>query len=122
MPSEPAMVKLKRIYATPDSMDGYRVLVDRLWPRGVSKEKAHIELWMKEIGPSDRLRKWFGHDPKRWVEFQKRYREELRTKTGLIDELRQLERKHRTLTLTYGARDEEHNQAVVLSSVLKESE
>ena len=115
------MVKLKRIYAAPDSTDGYRVLVDRLWPRGVSKEKAHIELWMKEIGPSDRLRKWFAHDPKRWVEFQKRYREELRTKTGLIDELRKLERKHRTVTLTYGARDEEHNQAVVLSSVLRES-
>jgi uncharacterized protein YeaO (DUF488 family) len=116
------MVKLKRVYAAPDSRDGYRVLVDRLWPRGVSKEKAHIELWMKEIAPSDRLRKWFAHDPERWDEFQKRYREELRTRTGLIKQLRQLEKKHRTLTLTYGAHDEEHNQAVVLRSVLEKSD
>ena len=71
------MFKLKRIYDASEASDGYRVLVDRIWPRGVSKEKARIDLWMKEIAPSDALRKWFGHDPERWEEFQKRYREEL---------------------------------------------
>ena len=71
------MFKLKRIYEASEASDGYRVLVDRIWPRGVSKEKARIDLWMKEIAPSDALRKWFGHDPERWEEFQRRYREEL---------------------------------------------
>lgn len=87
------MVKVKRIYAALARNDGYRVLVDRVWPRGVSKEKARLDLWMKEIAPSDRLRKWFGHDPKRWDEFQKRYREELKSKAELIGQLRELEKE-----------------------------
>lgn len=115
------MFRIKRAYASAEKGDGFRVLVDRLWPRGVSKEKARVDLWMKEIAPSDKLRKWFGHDPKRWDEFQKRYREELRANLDLIAQLRQLEKKHRTVTLIYAARDQEHNQAIALQSVLKRS-
>ena len=84
------MFKLKRVYDTSEASDGYRVLVDRIWPRGVSKEKARIDLWMKEIAPSDTLRKWFGHDPERWEEFQRRYREELQEEIGLTSQLQQL--------------------------------
>ena len=83
------MFKLKRIYDASEASDGYRVLVDRIWPRGVSKEKAQIDLWMKGIAPSDALRKWFGHDPERWEEFQRRYREELQKEIGLINRLQQ---------------------------------
>jgi len=83
------MFKLKRIYEASEASDGYRVLVDRIWPRGVSKEKAQIDLWMKGIAPSDALRKWFGHDPERWEEFQRRYREELQKEIGQINRLQQ---------------------------------
>jgi uncharacterized protein YeaO (DUF488 family) len=113
--------KLKRIYDVVEPSDGYRVLVDRIWPRGVSKEKAGIDLWMKEIAPSDQLRKWFAHDAKRWIEFQKRYREELRAKAALTEQLRELEKTHRTVTLIYSARDDRHNQAIVLCAVLQRS-
>src|SRR6185437_8774953 len=113
------MIATKRAYETYAPSDGYRVLVDRLWPRGVSKAKAHVDLWMKEIAPSDKLRKWFGHDPKRWAEFQKRYREELKAKSELLDQLRALQKKHRNVTLVYGARDKEHNQAVALRDSLE---
>lgn len=115
------MFKLKRIYVTAEPADGCRVLVDRIWPRGVSKEKARIDVWMKEIAPSDQLRKWFAHDPKRWVEFQERYREDLKTKAELIDQLRELEKKHGTVTLIYSARDDQRNQAVVLCAFLQRS-
>jgi uncharacterized protein YeaO (DUF488 family) len=113
------MFKIKRVYEVAAPSDGYRVLVDRLWPRGVSKEKAHVDQWMKEIGPSDKLRKWFGHDPERWTEFQKRYKAELRDKLDLTKELRKLEKQHRTVTLVYSAHDELHNQAVALSGFLR---
>jgi uncharacterized protein YeaO (DUF488 family) len=113
------MFKIKRVYTAAGPADGYRVLVDRLWPRGVSKEKAHVDLWMKQIGPSDRLRKWFGHDPARWSEFQKRYRAELREKSDLTKELKRLEKQRRTVTLVYSAHDELHNQAVALSAFLQ---
>jgi uncharacterized protein YeaO (DUF488 family) len=115
------MVKTKRIYAAPEAADGYRILVDRVWARGVSKEKAHVDLWMKDIAPSDQLRKWFGHDPERWVAFQQRYREELKTKRDLINQLRDFEKKHLTVTLIYSARDEQRNQAVVLRAFLEHS-
>ncbi|MGA7174814.1 MAG: DUF488 domain-containing protein [Candidatus Acidiferrales bacterium] len=115
------MFKLKRIYVPAKPADGYRVLVDRIWPRGVSKEKAGIDLWMKEIAPSDHLRKWFSHDAKRWIEFQKRYREELRATAELTKQLRELEKTHRTVTLIYSARDERRNQAVVLCAFLQRS-
>jgi uncharacterized protein YeaO (DUF488 family) len=115
------MFKLKRVYVPAKPADGYRVLVDRIWPRGVSKEKAGIDLWMKEIAPSDHLRKWFAHDARRWVEFQKRYRGELRAKAELTEQLRELAKAHRTVTLIYSARDERRNQAVVLCAFLQRS-
>jgi len=113
------MFKLKRIYDASEASDGYRVLVDRIWPRGVSKEKAQIDLWMKEIAPSDALRKWFGHAPERWEEFQRRYREELQKEIRLINRLQQLEKQHGTLTLVISARDDHHNQAVALRAFLQ---
>jgi uncharacterized protein YeaO (DUF488 family) len=113
------MIKIKRAYAAAERGDGFRVLVDRLWPRGISKKEAQVDLWMKETAPSDKLRKWFGHDPGRWHEFQKRYREELKGKRDLIAQLRQLEKEHRTVTLVYAARDEAHNQAIVLRELLE---
>jgi uncharacterized protein YeaO (DUF488 family) len=111
--------ELKRIYELAEPQDGYRVLVDRIWPRGVSKEKVRIDLWMKEIGPSDALRKWFGQNPSRWPEFQECYRSELQTQAELIDQLQKLETKHGTVTLLYSTRDERRNQAVVLCSFLQ---
>ena len=113
-----AVIKLKRIYEAPQPSDGYRILVDRIWPRGISKERAKADLWLKEIGPSTALRKWFGHDPERWPEFQKRYRQELRGKSELIMHIKQLEKEHRVVTLVFSARDEERNQAVVLRDLL----
>ncbi len=113
------MIKVKRIYQKPAKEDGWRVLVDRLWPRGMKKEAAHIDLWMKEVAPGDALRKWFGHEPRKWVEFQKKYRAELKKKKDLISNLKKMEREHGTLTLLFGAKDESHNQAVLLAEVLK---
>lgn len=92
-------------------------MVDRIWPRGISKERAHVERWEKELGPSNELRKWFGHEPPKFDEFAKRYREELTARSSLLDELRTLS-AHQTVTLVYSARDEEHNQAVVLAQVI----
>lgn len=113
------MLRIKRVYDKPAKEDGRRVLVDRLWPRGMTKEAARIDLWMKEVGPSDTLRKSFGHDVKKWPGFQKRYRAELKQKKELLEELKRVEKEHGTLTLLFGAKDEEHNQAVVLAEVLK---
>jgi uncharacterized protein YeaO (DUF488 family) len=112
------MILIKRVYEPKTADDGYRVLVDRLWPRGLSKDKAGADLWMKEIGPSNELRKWFNHDPAKWSEFKIRYLKELKDKSDLIDQLKDLEKKHKKLTLVYGAHDEEHNQAVVIAGVL----
>ena len=112
------MIRVTRVYQTPGKNDGRRVLVDRLWPRGLKKEAARVDEWMKEIAPGDGLRKWFGHKPERWPEFQKRYRAELVKKNELVERLRQTEKKHGTVTLLFGARDQEHNQAVVLRDLL----
>ena len=112
-----ANVKLKRAYESVDSEDGARVLVDRLWPRGVSKEGAALDQWMKEIAPSTELRKWFGHDPARWGEFRSRYSQELHQNTDLLTQLRSLARQG-PLTLVYSAHDEIHNDSVVLRDVL----
>ena len=112
-----ADIKLKRAYETVDSKDGARVLVDRLWPRGVSKENAALAQWMKEIAPTTGLRKWFGHDPARWEEFRGRYGKELQQNAELLSELRSLARQG-PLTLVYSAHDESHNDAVVLRDVL----
>lgn len=112
-----ANVKLKRAYVPAEADDGTRVLVDRLWPRGVRKADAAIDLWLKEIAPSTELRKWFGHDPARWDEFRARYSSDLRAHPELLDQLRTLARKG-TLTLVYAAHDEQHNDAVVLRAVI----
>lgn len=111
-------VKLKRAYEPAEKSDGWRVLVDRLWPRGVSKAKAKIDEWRRELAPSSELRKWFGHDPGRWSEFQKRYIAELRPHR---DELRALANraKRKSITLLFGAKDLEHNNAIVLRNALK---
>jgi uncharacterized protein YeaO (DUF488 family) len=110
-------VRLKRAYVAPAPEDGVRVLVDRLWPRGLKKSEARIDRWMKDLAPSTELRKWFGHDPNRWDEFRRRYRAELAGKAELLDELRALARAQ-PVTLIFAARDEAHNEAVVLRDEL----
>ena len=110
-------VKLKRAYEPPGAGDGVRVLVDRLWPRGVSKEHAALDHWMKEIAPSTELRKWFGHDPVRWEEFARRYDAELHGNLDVLRQLRSLAREA-PITLVYSAHDEVHNDAIVLRNVL----
>lgn len=110
-------VKLKRAYEPPTASDGRRILIDRLWPRGVSKAKAAIDGWLKEIAPSTALRKWFGHDPARWQEFRKRYAAEVRGHPERLRELRRLASEG-PVTLVYSARDEAHNDAVVLRAIL----
>lgn len=110
-------VRLKRIYEPAAAEDGQRVLVDRIWPRGITKAEARIDLWLKDIAPSTALRKWFGHRPERWPEFQRRYSVEIDANPA-IDQLRDLARRG-VLTLLYGARDEAHNQAIVLANHLR---
>jgi uncharacterized protein YeaO (DUF488 family) len=110
-------IQLKRVYEPAESGDGVRILVDRLWPRGLTKEKAAVDHWMKDIAPSAGLRKWFGHDPDRWPEFGRRYTEELREHTALLDQIRELA-TGQTVTLLFGAHDEEHNDAAVLREIL----
>ncbi len=110
-------LQLKRAYDPPAKTDGVRILVDRLWPRGVSKASAKIDHWLKDIAPSTALRKWFGHDPAKWAEFKKRYRRELKANPQAVAELRKLIRKE-TATLVYAAKDEEHNHAVALQEYL----
>lgn len=113
-------VHLRRAYDEPGADDGHRVLVDRVWPRGRTKAELHLDLWARDLGPSNELRRWFGHDPARWDEFRTRYRAELKApdKAHALDEL--AERAHRErVTLVYGARDEEHNQAVVLADEIE---
>lgn len=120
MPRSPfpaSHLRLKRAYELAEPEDGARILVDRLWPRGVSKSKAALDDWMKDIAPSTELRQWFGHDPARWAEFQRRYKAELRQHGEELDRIRALARTQ-TVTLIYGARDQAHNEAVVLKDVL----
>ena len=114
------MILLKRAYDPPSRADGTRILVDRIWPRGVKKQELQVNKWMRELGPSNELRRFFGHDPARWDEFRKRYlRELIRSETsGRLAELIEIAHKGR-LTLVYGARDEKHNQAVVLKELLE---
>lgn len=111
-------VRVKRVRARPAADDGYRVLVDRLWPRGVSRETARLDEWLPDLGPSDELRTWFGHDPERFEEFRRRYAEELRDRRGLLSDLRRRARSG-TVTLLFAAKDERHNNAVVLAEVLR---
>jgi uncharacterized protein YeaO (DUF488 family) len=114
-------IRLKRAYDAPQKSDGFRILVDRLWPRGVSKERLAADAWAKDLAPSTALRKWFGHDPEKWAEFRKRYREEL-TQTHASERVRELlvaAKRSKTITLLYGAKDEQHNEAVVLRSLFE---
>lgn len=113
------MIRLKRIYEKVTRIDGFRILVDRLWPRGVSKEKAALDLWLKDIAPSDVLRKWFGHDPDKWRGFQKKYRSEIIANKVVFDKLKGIVKKRKNVTLLYAARDEKHNGAIVIRDSLE---
>ncbi len=113
------MIKVKRIYEKAEDTDGFRVLVDRLWPRGVKKEEAKLDEWLKDIAPSDELRKWFGHDPTKWEEFKKRYKTELSPKGELLGNLIE-EAQGKDITLLYASRETEHNNVIVLRDVLEE--
>jgi uncharacterized protein YeaO (DUF488 family) len=115
-----AIVKLKRAYDPPEPEDGVRILVDRLWPRGVRKADAAIDQWAKDLAPSTELRKWFGHDPARWQEFRRRYEASLKQHATALDELRSLARQG-PITLVYAARDQVHNEAAVLRDMLLRS-
>lgn len=113
------MIRIGRIYEKPGKGNGFRILVDRLWPRGVKKSEAKINLWLKDIAPSDSLRKWFSHDPEKWKEFQKRYRAELKGRKELLRQIKRLEKENKNIMLIYSAKDKEHNNAVVLAEILK---
>jgi uncharacterized protein YeaO (DUF488 family) len=114
------MLQLKRAYESPSPSDGQRVLVERLWPRGLTKARAAVDLWPKDIAPSVELRKWFGHDPAKWLQFRQRYWKELNERHETIDLLRRMAREG-TVTLVYAARDEQHNSAVALKEFLEHS-
>lgn len=111
-------VRIKRVYEEPSESDGTRILVDRLWPRGMSKDKAKLDVWLKEVGPSNELRKWFGHDPAKYEEFKKRYQREL-AHNAAFAELEKIVKEKRIVTLLYSAHDTEHNQAVVIKAYLE---
>ncbi len=110
-------INIKRVYEKPSKSDGIRILVDRLWPRGMTKERADIDLWLKNIAPTTELRKWFDHDPDKWKEFQKKYHQELKKNKEQVSLLNE-QMKNGVVTLVYGARDEEHNEALVLKEWL----
>lgn len=115
------IIKIKRIYDLPTKEDGFRILVDQLWPRGLSKDKAKVDLWLRNIAPSDELRKWFAHDSRKWKEFENKYKEELRDKKELLGKIKQAEKEKGIVTLVYSAKDEEHNNAVALINILKKA-
>jgi uncharacterized protein YeaO (DUF488 family) len=118
MPTRRNRIAIKRAYAAPSDDDGYRILVDRLWPRGLKKETAQLDLWLKDIAPSPALRVWFGHDPARFAEFAKRYRAELKANPTAVAEIERIRAKS-PLTLVYAAQDESHNHAIVLQAFLE---
>jgi uncharacterized protein YeaO (DUF488 family) len=111
-------IDIKRVYEEPADSDGTRILVDRLWPRGLTKEKARVDVWLKEIAPSTELRKWFNHEPSKWSEFKKKYQAELRANPETITALKRLLANGKA-TIVYGAKDEEHNDAVVIKEYLQ---
>ena len=113
------MIALKRIYEPAEDADDFRILVERLWPRGTKKENARVALWLKEISPSPELRKWYAHEPEKWPEFQRRYRAELEANPAVV-ELRQILRQHPQVTFVYAARDEERNSARLLKEYMEE--
>lgn len=113
------MIHIKRVYENAAKDDGYRILVDRLWPRGIKKEGSAIDLWLKEIAPSAALRKWFSHDPKKWHSFFAKYQNELKVKEAELKKIEQLEKEKGVVTLLYSARNANYNNAIVLRDVLK---
>ena len=113
------MIKIKRVYDAPSANDGYRILVDRLWPRGMTKAKAKIDLWAKEVTPTDSLRKWYSHTPEKWPEFKKMYKNELKERLEELDKIKQIEKKKKTVTLVYAAKDTKHTHALVLLGILE---
>jgi uncharacterized protein YeaO (DUF488 family) len=114
------MIKIKRVYDSPTKEDGYRILIDRLWPRGLTKEKAKIDLWLREIAPSNELRKWFSHDAEKWEEFKNRYEKELANKQELLRKIMQSEKEKGVVTLLYSTKETERNNATALQGFLKE--
>ena len=113
------MIKLKRVYEQAEPSDGFRILADRLWPRGISKEEAHVDEWLRDIAPTTELRKWFGHDPGKWPLFERRYRAELKAKKQLLEKLL-ADAAGRDITLIYASREEKYNNVTVLKAVLQE--
>jgi uncharacterized protein YeaO (DUF488 family) len=113
-------IAIKRVYAGAAESDGYRVLVDRLWPRGLTKLAARVDLWLRDIGPTTDLRTWYGHEPDRWPKFHDRYGRELAGHCDLLDLLQDLEREHGRVTLLFGTREEERNEAAVIADILRE--
>lgn len=112
-------LKVKRVYAKPMKADGLRVLVDRLWPRGLTKRKARVDHWLRDIAPSHALRKWYGHEPSRWPGFKRRYRAELKKQKAAVESLRALRREHGTVTLLFSSKEEKRNNALALKSFLR---
>ncbi len=113
------MIKTKRVYEPPSKEDHFRILVDRLWPRGISKEKAKIDLWLKEVAPSDGLRKWYSHDPKKWESFKTKYRAELEKRPDLLESIKRLEKDKGSITLLFGSKEEKLNNAAALKEFLE---
>jgi uncharacterized protein YeaO (DUF488 family) len=113
------LIKIKRVYDPPSNDDGSRILVDRLWPRGMSKEKAKLDFWIKEIAPTNELRHWYGHEPENWEEFQKRYEKELESKQDLIDQIKKTEDVKGTVTLVYSSAEKKRNNAAALKELLE---
>lgn len=113
------MIKIKRVYEQPTKDDGFRILVDRLWARGLTKEKAQINLWLKDIAPSNELRKWYNHDPKKWNLFKEKYRKELKGKEELLGQIKELEKEYKTVTLLYSSKEEKLNNAAALAEIIK---
>jgi uncharacterized protein YeaO (DUF488 family) len=116
------LIRVKRVYEPTQTEDGYRILVDRLWPRGLSKTSARIDLWLRDIAPSDGLRKWFSHDPRKWTAFQRRFDEELKKKEDLVSRIRSIEKDRGVVTLVYSTKETRYNNAIALSNFLKERE
>ncbi len=114
------MIKIKRVYDDPSKDDGYRILIDRLWARGLKKEKAKIDLWLKEIAPSNELRKWYSHDPTKWNSFKGKYKAELKGKEKLLDQIKKLEKEKGTLTLLYSSKEPRLNNAVALLEIINQ--
>jgi len=112
------MIGVKRAYEEASTSDGFRILVDKYWPRGLSKQRARIDLWLREISPSDQLRKWYSHDPRKWESFQKKYADELLAKKALLDKVREIERTKGRVTLLFSSKEQRYNNAVALASLL----